>query len=114
MLAYAMCAAATAHALVALGDAWPSLKMQGGGTTTKLHIEISASERTSLKISLEGITCMEELQELVAEVRCHCLPPMHCMDACVHSETWDGYDERDVSTQHKYILAHTCLRQHVH
>jgi len=41
---------------------------KGGGTTTKLHIEISASERTSLKISLEGITCMEELQELVAEV----------------------------------------------
>ena len=38
------------------------------GTTTKLHIEISASERTSLKISLEGISTMEELQELVAEV----------------------------------------------
>jgi len=40
----------------------------GSSGTTKLHIEISPSCKTSLKISLEGISTMDELQDLVAEV----------------------------------------------
>jgi len=36
--------------------------------TTKLHIEVSASEKCALKISMSGVSCMEDLQELVAEV----------------------------------------------
>jgi hypothetical protein len=37
--------------------------------TTKLHIEVSATDRCALKISMGSISTMEDLQELVAEVR---------------------------------------------
>ena len=36
--------------------------------TTKLYIEATPGERTALKISMRSIDCMEDLQELVAEV----------------------------------------------
>ena len=36
--------------------------------TTKLHIEVSPGERCALKISLDAVECMEDLQDLVAEV----------------------------------------------
>jgi hypothetical protein len=36
--------------------------------TTKLHIEVSPEERCALKISMDGIESMEDLQDLVAEV----------------------------------------------
>ena len=36
--------------------------------TTKLHIEVSPEERCALKISMDAVECMEDLQDLVAEV----------------------------------------------
>jgi len=36
--------------------------------TTKLHIQVSATERCALKISMGAVHCMEDLQELIAEV----------------------------------------------
>lgn len=52
----------------------PDLEMQravnghSAGGTTKLHLEISEQERCALKISLDSIDTMADLQEMVAEV----------------------------------------------
>lgn len=56
------------HAPVTTTELVGGYDEEDAGETTKLHIEVSATERCALKISMSEITCMEDLQELVAEV----------------------------------------------